>query len=160
MNPPDLDQEGTTRSDESPGLIRRYLGWALFGAFGIGVAVGIALVAGQLASQPVGITGEPISATSSLAPPPPEVRPGLVRDGRNSRQVETQTVYPNQPSSSSGYSYPAPETSYSPPDTAPGRSDGDSPSNDDSREGGQEESGSDDSYEPSESGDDGYEEDD
>ena len=52
------------------GLLRRYLGWTLFGAFGIGVAVGIALVAGQLASQPVGITGEPVSATSSLASPP------------------------------------------------------------------------------------------
>ena len=70
------------------GLLRRYLGWALFGAFGIGVAVGIALVAGQLASQPVGITGEPVSATSSLASPPDrpakKERPGT-RAGKRSK---------------------------------------------------------------------------
>ncbi len=64
--------ENRNPEDKSGGpgaLTRRYLGWVLFGVFGIGVAVGIALVAGQLASQPVGITGEPVSATSSLASP-------------------------------------------------------------------------------------------
>ena len=149
-----------TRSSDSQGLVRRYLGWALFGAFGIGVAVGIALVAGQLASQPVGITGESVSATSSLAPPTPKVRSGPAREGRISRRVEMQTVDPGGPSSSSGSSYVAPAPSYSPPETAPGGTDGGNASSEASRGGDQEESGGDDSYEASEFGDSGYEEDD
>ena len=160
MNPRDLDQEGTTRSSGSPGSVRRYLGWALFGAFGIGVAVGIALVAGQLASQPVGITGEPVSATSSLAPPPPAARPGPTREGQVPGRVESQTVDPTGPSSSSGSSYTTPEPSYSPADTAPVGSDGWASSDDGSRGSEGEESGSDDSFETPESGDSGYEEDD
>lgn len=160
MNPLDLDQEDTTRSSESPGPVRRYLGWALFGAFGIGVAVGIALVAGQLASQPVGITGEPVSATSSLAPPPPAVRSDPARDAQASRQVKTQPVDPSGPSSSGGSSYVAPVPSYSPPDPGSGGTDGDNSSSDDSSEGDQGGSDGDDSYEASESGDSGYEEDD
>ena len=70
MTSPENRRSPAGDSPDSGGLARKYLGWALFGAFGIGVAVGIALVAGQLASQPVGITGEPVSATSSLASPP------------------------------------------------------------------------------------------
>ena len=65
------DRKTSSGATPNPGgFVRTYLGWALFGAFGIGVAVGIALVAGQLASQPVGITGEPVSATASLSSPP------------------------------------------------------------------------------------------
>lgn len=161
MSLSDPEKGGMTRSSDSMGPVRRYLGWALFGAFGIGVAVGIALVAGQLASQPVGITGEPVSATSSLAPPPPKMRSGPTRDSQaSSRRVEMQTTDPGGPSYSGGSSYVAPAPSYSPPDTVPDSTDGGSSSSDDSREGDQWESGGDDSYEESESGDTGHEEDD
>jgi len=42
--------------------------WLLLGLLGVALAVAIALVAGGLASQPVGLTGEPVSAGSALDP--------------------------------------------------------------------------------------------
>ncbi|MBK5231442.1 MAG: hypothetical protein JJE13_00470 [Thermoleophilia bacterium] len=42
--------------------------WLLLGVFGIVLAVGIAIVAGSLASQPIGLSGEPVSAGSALEP--------------------------------------------------------------------------------------------
>ncbi len=42
--------------------------WVALGACGIVLAFAIALVAGNLAEQPVGLTGEPVSAGSALAP--------------------------------------------------------------------------------------------
>ena len=55
-------------NDEAPDIGRTYGPWVLFGVFGIGVAVGIALLAGSFASQPVGLTGNPVSAGSALKP--------------------------------------------------------------------------------------------
>lgn len=112
-------RSGPASSGGSGELVRRYLGWALFGAFGIGVAVGIALVAGQLASQPVGITGQPVSANSSLASPPDRVGSG--RDDRrkdrkaDGRETRTGAGQPEVvvPSGATG-SQEAPGSSASP----------------------------------------------
>ena len=79
MTSPENRRTPAGEEPDSGGLLRKYLGWALFGAFGIGVAVGIALVAGQLASQPVGITGQPVSANSSLESPPDRTLPARPR---------------------------------------------------------------------------------
>lgn len=43
--------------------------WLALGFLGIGLAVAIALVARNLADQPVGIAGEPVSAGRALDPP-------------------------------------------------------------------------------------------
>ena len=105
---------------DSGGVIRRYLGWALFGAFGIGVAVGIALVAGQLASQPVGITGEPVSVTASLASP---------RDGsasRSDRADRTKKGDDRRARSREVVSEPTPAAVAEPVWTTPARSNSDS----------------------------------
>lgn len=99
-----MDRQGESQnSGGGPGgpgeLARRYLGWMLFGVFGIGVAVGIALVAGQLASQPVGITGEPVSATSSLASPldgpPGNTRRKAAKRNRSTARAEGEQTFPS-----------------------------------------------------------------
>ena len=56
--------------------------WLLLGISGIALAVAIALAAGNLADQPVGISGEPVSAGSALEPP---------SDGSNSGAKKSAT---------------------------------------------------------------------
>lgn len=116
MTSPDDQRTRKGGSPDSGRLVRKYFGWALFGAFGIGVAVGIALVAGQLASQPVGITGEPVAATESLASPPErsatrpygadrkEKRDGQAQEAAPETAPGTVGTAPSGSSSGSAYS--------------------------------------------------------
>lgn len=75
--------------------------WLLLGISGIALAVAIALAAGNLADQPVGISGEPVSAGSALEPP---------SDGGNSGAKKSATVGSGSGGTSSG-STAIPDTS-------------------------------------------------
>ncbi|HRV59061.1 MAG: hypothetical protein KDB54_11945 [Solirubrobacterales bacterium] len=57
----------TDRKEAIPGEWGRWR-WIALLACGIVLAVAIALVAGSLAHQPVGLSGEPVSAGSALVP--------------------------------------------------------------------------------------------
>ncbi len=61
--------------------------WLALGLLGIGLAVAIALVARNLADQPVGIAGEPVSAGRALDPPR-NPAPGNNSGGANRGQDE------------------------------------------------------------------------
>ncbi|MGK2956438.1 MAG: hypothetical protein ACSLFI_12320 [Solirubrobacterales bacterium] len=76
--------------------------WLLLGIFGIALAVAIALAAGSLASQPIGLSGEPVSAGSALEPaqvmsPVPEVKRRKPDRRNESGSEETSNVGPVDP---------------------------------------------------------------
>ena len=74
-------------------------------------------MAGQLASQPVGITGEPVSATASLASPPDR---GAARSDRANRKRKRDTqggreqgALPGRSSAATGTTWAGPADSSS-----------------------------------------------
>jgi hypothetical protein len=48
--------------------MRRPLGWVVLALLGLAIAAGAAYAASRIATQPIGLSSEPISAGSDLAP--------------------------------------------------------------------------------------------
>ncbi len=53
---------------------RSTFGWALFAVLGVALAAGVSIAAGQLSSQRIGLSSEPITAGKRLVPATPRVR--------------------------------------------------------------------------------------
>lgn len=88
--------------------------WLLLGAFGIALAVAIALAAGNLADQPVGISGEPVSAGSALEPASDSTGPATTKStGSGGKQTSPDTT--GSPTTSSGSSSGTGTGTYTPP---------------------------------------------
>jgi hypothetical protein len=98
----DLDLE-----EDAPGVGRTYGPWVLFGVFGIGVAVGIALLAGSFASQPVGLTGNPVSAGAALKPAFEEKSAPGRKSLREKRQTAGSRAVGKAPSATAGSTGPS-----------------------------------------------------
>lgn len=64
--------------------------WILLGICGIVLALAIALAAGSLARQPVGLSGEPVSAGSALDPGP-STQTATGREGRKADSGKQST---------------------------------------------------------------------
>lgn len=120
--------------------------WLLLGAFGIALAVAIALVAGNLADQPVGISGEPVSAGSALEPtsasggsavtkPPADSSGSDAGSGGSTSGSSTATI-PVTPQTQTAPPVATGSDDYSAGNVQPGGSD-------DSSGGGEKESGDD-----------------
>jgi hypothetical protein len=69
--------------------------WTLAGLAGLAIAAGLTYAASQLASQPVGLTSEPLSAGEDLAPGParstPTATPTPTPAKRRPRRTPTPT---------------------------------------------------------------------
>lgn len=96
--------------------------WLLLGAFGVALAVAIALVAGNLADQPVGISGEPVSAGTALEPASGTSEPGSSKSNGSSGDASPangtdSSGIPSSGTAGSGTSSPpaVPQTQPAPP---------------------------------------------
>ncbi len=121
--------------------------WLALGLLGIGLAVAIALVARNLADQPVGIAGEPVSAGRALDPPRDRnasSNPGRAKAAGKKQTNEAQLQ---------------PEPQYTPP-VVVAPSEGDSNPVPDNGSGSSGDSSSDDSDESHGSNEDGHDSDD
>lgn len=81
------------RQEPPPFTLRSLAIWLALGLLGIGLAVAIALVARNLADQPVGIAGEPVSAGRALDPPRKSAsgtNPGGTKAGQGSNDRKTE----------------------------------------------------------------------
>ena len=93
--------------------------WIVLGVGGILLAVAIALAAGSLARQPVGLSGEPVSAGSVLDPAPSSVpNPGPAvkrgpKSGSRRGGVTTQATKPDQPAAAPAAPVPSTADDYS-----------------------------------------------
>jgi|GEM_PF-3166841 len=90
--------------------------WLALGVLGIVLALAIALAAGRLASQPVGLAGEPVSAASAMEPAS-TTPAGSRGDGRKTGspgKAAKPDVVPVSPEVPAGTPIEVPQ-----PDTAP-----------------------------------------